>query len=183
MAKIKKETFLLSEDFRGDLLFPKLKDVTEKYKKTLKESNLLFHRKETLDIMLWAKREVISFGPYQKLTFFEISNRIYSDLVLLEAAAKIFEKKNIKSIQLNMGNKGGNDMTVIDESGEVIVGEAFNSAASFFPIKLRSELQKFADGKRGYIAFNETALDEKNVKIFHKKKKEYPNIEFITCDF
>lgn len=182
MAKIKKVTFLLADEFNEPLSLTKLQAATSKYKKHLKKNNLLFHGKETLDIMLWAKREIISFGPYQNLTFFETSNRIYSDLVLLKAAAFIMKKKNVKSIQLNMGNKGGNDMTVIDDAGNVQIGEAFNTAISFFQIKFRSDLKKFSDGKIGYIAFNESALADENNKLFYNKKKnEFPHIEFIVC--
>jgi len=182
VAKTKKKTFLLTDDFSGDLSLTQLKAVSAKYKERLKETNLLFHGKETLNIMLWAKREVISFGPYQNLTFFEISNRIYSDLVLLEAAAIIFKRGNIKSIKLNMGNKAGNDMTIIDDLGNIQIGEAFNTAISFFQIKLRNDLKKFANGKSGYIAFNKTALDEKNKEFYEKKKEANPNIDFIVCD-
>jgi hypothetical protein len=182
MAKTKKETFILSDDFKGELSLPQLVALSAKYKEHLKETNLLFHGKETLDIMLWAKREIISFGPYQNLTFFEISNRIYSDIVLLEDAAIILENKNVNSIQLNMGNKGGNDMTIIDHTGNIQIGEAFNTAISFFQVKLRSDLKKFADGKLGYIAFNKTALDQKNAVFYQKKKEANPNIEFIVCD-
>jgi len=182
MAKVKKDTFLLSDDFKGKLSLAQFELASSNYKKLLKETNLLFQGKETMEIMLWAKRKVISFGPYQNLTFFEISNRIYSDLVLLKAATFIFKRGNIQFIQLNMGNKGGNDMTVTDDLGNVQIGEAFNTATSFFQIKLRSDLKKFADGKSGYIAFNETALDEKNRVFYQKKKEANPNIEFIVCD-
>jgi len=182
MAKTKIGTFLMSNDFKEKLSLNQLLQLSEKYKNLLKETNLLFHGKETLEIMLWAKREIISFGPYQNLTFFEISNRIYSDLVLLEAADIILRKKNIKSIHLNMSNKGGNDMTVIDENENIHIGEAFNTAASFFQIKLRNDLKKFGDNKQGYLAFNKTALDDRNKIFFQKKKEAYPNIEFIVCD-
>jgi hypothetical protein len=182
MAKIKIESFLLSDDFKGDLTLTQLELLSVKYKGRLKETNLLFHGKETLNIMLWAKREVISFGPYQNLTFFEISNRIYSDLVLLEAAAIILKREYVRSIQLNLSNKGGNDMTIIDENGNIQIGEAFNTATSFFQIKLRSDISKFKEGKTGYIAFNKTALDEKNKVYYQKKKENNPHIEFIVCD-
>lgn len=183
MAKIKKVTFLLADEFNEPLSLAKLEEASTKYMQLLEETNLLFHGKETLDIMLWAKREIISFGPYQNLTFFETSNRIYSDLVLLKAAAFIMKKKNVKSIQLNMGNKGGNDMTVIDDAGNVQIGETFNTAISFFQIKLRSELPKFPKEKRGYIAFNESALEDKGNRVFYnKKEKEFPHIEFIPCN-
>ena len=131
MAKIKKEeTFLMWEDFKEDLSLTQLLAVAKKYKNWLKQTNLLFHGKETLDIMLWAKRTIISFGPYQNLTFFETSNRIYSDLVLLEAAETILRKENVMSIRLNMGNKGGSDMTITDKNGNSSKGEGFNTAFS-----------------------------------------------------
>ncbi len=182
MIKTKPESFLLADDFNENLTRETLVEVTAKYKARLQEANLLFPYKETLDIMLWAKRRIISFGPYQNLTFFEISNRIYSDLVLLEAAAMILNKKNIKAIQLNMSNRGGNDMTIFDDLGDEIIGEAFNTACSFFQIKLSSELKKFRDDKAGFIAFNKTALDERNIKHFEKKRNVYKNIEFIICN-
>ena len=183
MAKNKKEeTFLMWDDFKEDLSLTQLKAVSAKYRDWLKETNLLFHGKETLDIMLWAKRTIISFGPYQNLTFFETSNRIYSDLVLLEAAAAILKKANVKTIQLNMGNRGGSDMTITDIFGHIHKGEGFNTACSFFQIKLRSDLKRFAENESGYIAFNKTALDEKNMAYFNKKKEAFPHIEFIICN-
>ena len=181
MEKTKKGTFLLSQSSKETLKLEKLNALTRKYNEAIANSNLFFPNQETLQVMLWAKREKLTFGPYQDLTFFEISNRIYSDLVLLEAAQVLFKEHKIKSIQLNMSNHSGNDLSVIDKDNKALVGEAFNTAHSFFQVKMRSELKKFSDGKSGYIAFNETALNDRNKKFLNKKKKEFPNIEFVIC--
>lgn len=132
--------------------------------------------------MHWVKRQEVSFGPYHNLSFFEISNRIYSDLVLLDAAEILFSQHHIKSIRLNMSNKGGNDMMVTDKEGKIIIGEAFNTACSFFQIKLRSDLKKFGVDQAGIIAFNKTALNEPNATFLNTKKSQYPNVEFIICE-
>ncbi|WP_185966004.1 hypothetical protein [Flavobacterium sp. ZT3R18] len=48
-----------------------------------------------------------------------------------------------------MSNHAGNDLSVIDKDNKALVGEAFNTAHSFFQVKMRSELKKFSDGKSG----------------------------------
>ncbi|MFN6945357.1 MAG: hypothetical protein ACK4ND_10450 [Cytophagaceae bacterium] len=177
-----KGTFLLKEYNNIDLSSKKFSELDKAYKDYLKKDIFALPQKTVLETMLWAKREPISFGPYQNLTFFEISNRIYSDLVLLEAARHLFEEEKVKYISLCMSNHGGNDMTVTDKDGVEIIGEAFNTACSFFQIKMRAELAKFKDGKKGYIAFNTCALDESNKTFLEKKKEEYQNITFIPCE-
>lgn len=131
--------------------------------------------------MLWAKRVKIDFGPYRQLSFFEISNRVYSDFVLIEAAQTLFKEHQIKSIRLNLSNMSGNDMIITYNDGKQIKGEAFNTAISFFQVKMRSELYKFDKTDFGVIAFNETALDEINKAYLSKKITEYPNLKFIIC--
>ena len=181
MAKTKEETFLLSHYFNEKLSLERLKELESEYKNMLLENSLEIHSGSIMEVMLWAKRKKLLFGPYRNLTFFEISNRIYSDLILIDAANHLFEHNKINSIVLCMSNKGGNDMVIIDKEGKEIIGEAFNTAISFFKIKMGCELKKFKDGLRGVIAFNETALDASNTKYFEKKKKEFPNVEFLVC--
>lgn len=180
MANIRSETFLLAQSFKEALSFKELVEVTNEYNNSIATSNLFFPNQETLQIMHWAKREKISFGPYQNLTFFEISNRIYSDFVLLEAAQILFKEHYIKNIQLKMSNHSGSDLVVIDKDNNEIQGEAFNTAPSFFQIKMRSELKKF-EVNSGIIAFNESALNDKNRVFLERKKLEYPNIVFVEC--
>lgn len=163
------------------LSYSELLEANAVYTKAIKNTDFKLPNKATVEFMLWAKREIISFGPYQNLTFFEISNRIHSDLVLLEAAQILFAAHHIKSIQLKMSNHSGYDLTVIDENNNTINGEAFNTAASFFQIKMRKELGKLKNEPNGFIAFNESAVSVKNSVFLERKKIEYPNIVFIEC--
>lgn len=179
---MKESTYLLYHHFNKMLSFDALTEVTTLYNRAVENANFTIPKLDTLQFMLWAKRDKISFGPYQNLTFFEISNRIYSDLVLLEAAQILFEKHHIKNIQLKMSNHSGYDLTVIDKNNNPINGEAFNTAASFFQIKMRSELKKFKDNAVGIIAYNKSALSDKNSVFLERKKTEYPNIVFIECN-
>ena len=183
MGNIRSETFLLAQSFKEALSFKELVEVIKEYNNSIANSNLFFPNQETLQIMYWAKREKISFGPYQNLTFFEISNRIYSDFVLLEAAQILFKEYFIKSIQLKMSNHSGSDLVVIDKNNNEIEGEAFNTAPSFFQIKMRNELNKIKKNNNsvGIIAFNESALNDKNSIYLERKKLEYPNIVFVAC--
>jgi hypothetical protein len=183
MAKDKKETFLLSEYLGVQLSQTDFNEFKRKYNEFLESNKLSLPEVKTIKMMLWAKREPITFGPYKDLSFFEISNRIYSDLVLLEATQKLFAEYQIKSIRLNMSNKGGNDMTIIDKEGNTVIGEAFNTACSFFQIKFRYELKKFKENQPGFIAFNKSALDDKKNETFYKNKLDkYSNLKAIICE-
>lgn len=175
-------TFTLNQYFNTMLSYSELLEANAIYTKAIENTDFKLPTKATLEFMLWAKREKINFGPYQNLTFFEISNRIYSDLVLLEAAQILFKEHLIKSIHLKMSNHSGSDLTVIDIKNNLINGEAFNTAASFFQIKMRSELKKFKDNAVGIIAYNVSALSDKNKVFLERKKTEYPNIVFIECN-
>ena len=182
MEKNRSKTFLLSDQFEDTISsLEKLKELKTAYDQYFESFPLNIPAMDTLSHMLWAKRKTLNFGPYANLSFFEMSNRIYSDLVLLEAAEILFEKHEVKSVQLRMSNHSGNDLTVIDKNENVIVGEAFNTACSYFQVKMRSELQKFKEHKIGIIAFNTCALDDKNRFYFEKKKIEFPNMLFIEC--
>ena len=175
-------TFTLNRYFDKMLSYSELLEANAVYKTAIENTNLTFPNLATIEFMFWAKREKLSFGPYQNLTFFEISNRIHSDLVLLEAAQILFEEHYIKSIQLKMSNHSGYDLIVIDKDDNEIKGEAFNTAPSFFQIKMRSELKKFKDNAVGIIAYNKSALSVKNTVFLKNKKVEYKKITFIECN-
>ena len=175
-------TFTLNEYFNTMLSYDELLEANAVYSKAIENTDFKLPNKDTLEFMLWAKRDKICFGPYQNLTFFEISNRIYSDLVLFKAAQVLFEEHQIKSIQLKMSNHSGSDLIVIDKDNNKIKGEAFNTAPSFFQIKMRKELGKLKNEPNGIIAFNECALSEKNRVFFERKKIEYPKVLFVVCE-
>lgn len=174
-------TFLLSPDFEKALNIVSLKKVTKLYYQSFKDFPFTIPKTETLAFMLFAKREKIAFGPYNNLSFYEISNRIHSDLVLLEASKLLFIEHHIKSVTLKMSNQAGHDILAIDKNDNEIIGEAFNTASSYFQIKMRSELKKFGDNRKGIIAFNKTALSG-NKNWFEGKKNEFSNITFIVCE-
>lgn len=163
------------------LSYSELQEANAVYTKAIENTDFKLPNKATLEFMLWAKRDKISFGPYQNLTFFEISNRIYSDLVLLKAAQVLFEEHHIKSIQLKMSNHSGSDLIVIDKDNKEIKGEAFNTAPSFFQIKMRKELEKFKNKTDGIIAFNECALSDKNRVFLEGMKGKHKQILFVGC--
>ena len=173
---------MLSDLFEDEITsLEKLEELTAEYYSSLESTTYQIPTESALQFMLSAKREKITFGPYQNLSFFEISNRIYSDLVLLEATKILFEKHDVISVKLNMSNHSGDDLTIIDKNNDKILGEAFNTACSFFQIKMRSELKKLGKDNLGVIAFNTCALDDKNRFYFEKKKIEFPKILFIEC--
>lgn len=179
--KQRSNTFLLSSAFKEPLNVEQFQNVTTLYYQSFKTNRFALPVKDTLALMLFAKREKITFGPYRNLTFFEISNRVYSDLVLLEAAKVLFTEYDIKSVQLKMSNHAGNDIVAIDKNNKQIIGEAFNTASSYFQTKMRRELKKFGDNKKGIVAFNQTALSG-HENWFKGKKSEFPNITFIVCE-
>jgi len=174
-------TFRLNHFFNKALSYEALLEAKAAYAIVINNSTFTIPNLSTVAFMFWAKREKISFGPYRNLTFFEISNRIHSDLVLLEASQILFEEHHIKGIQLKMSNHAGSDLIVIDKDNKEIKGEAFNTAPSFFQIKMRNELKKFDNNTVGIIAFNETALSDKNRVFFERKKIEYPKVLFVGC--
>ena len=173
---------MLSDLFEDEITsLEKLEELTAEYYSSLESTTYQIPTESALQFMLSAKREKITFGPYQNLSFFEISNRIYSDFVLLSAAKNLFEEHSIKSIILKMSNHSGNDLTVKDKNNNEIVGEAFNTACSFFQIKMRSELKKFGENKGGIIAFNTCALNDKNKVFLDTKRMQFPQVLFIEC--
>lgn len=178
----KSTTFLLSDLFEKEITCSeRLAEITVKYQDTLRETTYQIPLGNPLQFMLAAKREKITFGPYQNLSFFEISNRIYSDLVLLEAAKILFEEYEILSVHLKMSNHAGKDLIAKDNEGNSIEGEAFNTATTFFQVKMRSELKKFDQEKEGIIAFNTCALDDRNKVFLAMKKAQFPKVLFLEC--
>ena len=73
MAKRKSTTFLLSELFEGEITsLEQLEEVTKVYQEKLDSTKYIIPTDNTLAFMLAAKRDKITFGPYQNLSFFEI---------------------------------------------------------------------------------------------------------------
>ena len=144
--------FLLSKVFDEPLNFQEFREAKIRYCEFIQENK--FSMPETdnlLEIINTIKRTPDVIGPYKDLTPFEALNRIGSDLVLLAGAEGLFQQKvstiKPKKIHLMMGNKAGFDLE-IHTAEEIIYGEAFNAAESFWKAKMRSSIHKLLDPKK-----------------------------------
>jgi hypothetical protein len=65
---------------------------------------------------------------------FEAANRIMSDLAILHG---------VKCLRVEFGHENNNGFDITADNGsEALAGEAFNVAASFFPVKRNAALKK-----------------------------------------
>ena len=92
------------------------------------------------------KREKLDHGPYRDVTLFEAANRIMSDLVILKGIRWLLDEKvfpfDAYTVEFGNENRNGFDIRA-EQGGKTLVGEAFNVAPSFYPVKRRH-----AAGKR-----------------------------------
>lgn len=182
-----KGTFTLAPEFEKNLDHQELLAVIAKYKQSLKDfPPPTLDSKGTYSLIASLKRSPHRFGPYKGLTLFEIANRLFSDLVLMEGAKHIFEKPSlvtqhdILSMKLNPSNISGYDLEIYTEE-ETIYGEAYNTAPSFFKIKTASTLRKLnhekhSQVKKAVLLFNEDALDENGNRQYIENKKNNQDI-------
>lgn len=96
------------------------------------------------------KREAVEVGPYPRVTLFEAANRIMTDLVTLYGVRWLLKEKvfpfQTYEVEYGHGNKGAHDiLATADEKS--LIGEVFNVAPSFFPIKKASALKKLRASK------------------------------------
>jgi hypothetical protein len=84
------------------------------------------------------KRGVIDSGPYPSVSFFEASNRILSDMVILFGVKRLLTNPVVGNVRLpfteyevSFGVEAGNDLRAF-VGGIHLIGEAFNVAPSFF---------------------------------------------------
>jgi hypothetical protein len=91
------------------------------------------------------KRDHLESGPYPGVTLFEAANRVMTDLVmlygvrwLLASAAFPFTEY---SVEYGNEDKKGFDIQAT-AGGKVLIGEVFNVARSFFPVKKNATLKK-----------------------------------------
>jgi hypothetical protein len=91
------------------------------------------------------KRKRVEIGPYPHVTLFEAANRIMSDLVILHGVKCLLGADSFPfdSYKVELGHENNNDFDIIANNGsETLVGEAFNVASSFFPVKKNAALKK-----------------------------------------
>ncbi len=120
-----------------------------------------------LTFMNYIKRKPLSSGPYPEVSLFEASNRILSDIVILVGVQQLLATESVGNVQLPfaeyevaLGVEGGNDLMAAFGSCR-LVGEAFNTAPSFFQSKKSSMIKKLrSQGDADYrlIVFNADAV-------------------------
>lgn len=94
------------------------------------------------------KRKSLDSGPYPKVSLFEASNRIMSDLIVLFGVRQLVTQGAVghtrlpfREYEVRLGVEGGSDLEAAAE-GQRLIGEAFNVAPSFFQQKKRSMQKK-----------------------------------------
>lgn len=132
------------------------------------------------------KRSRYNIGPYENITLFEASNRVATDLTLFEGVKNLFKTNLVSSnskilIQLGtMQIKEKGDFSV-NNSGEDLEGEVFDTAHTFFRNKLYKTLKKWKGYNRlKFIVFNKDVLEEDKCKrYFENRQSEYSGIKFL----
>ena len=96
------------------------------------------------------KRDVVGAGPYPNVTLFEAANRIMTDLVMLHGVRWLLKQEVFPfreyTVEYGHGNEGAHDI-MASERGKALIGEVFNVAPSFFPLKKASALKKLRASK------------------------------------
>lgn len=151
----------------------KIKD----YMRSLLEIEAAIKHKSTIEMFLAIKRNEIGYGPYPRVSLIEAANRSMSDLVNLYAIKYLLNRKSVAKVNLPFDRYNlifGNDhgIDIYSEKGDnVLLGEGFNVARSYFPIKRRQEVKSL--NKEHVKNFS-----DKNVfKLiaFNSEAVEYPN--------
>jgi hypothetical protein len=140
--------------------------IIEDYLNSLKTFGETIQGKYGLALLHAVKRDKLDDGPYPGVTFFEASNRIMSDLVILYGVEYLLRNSIFPfteyAVELGNENKKYCDLKAIS-SNALLVGEAFNVAPSFFQGKKTHALKKlntnFNEAKYRLLMFNSDAID------------------------
>jgi len=123
----------------------------QNYLKKIEAIEFPERRGTNIEYMLSLKRGKIHKGPYPKVSIFEASNRIFSDIVILIGIRQILLNPQLGSIRLpfdqyevKLGAENGFDIEA-EKGDEKLIGEAFNVARSFFADKKRKMKAKLTN--------------------------------------
>ena len=133
-----------------------------------------------LEYMISLKRDPIGSGPYEWVSIYEASNRIFSDIVILFGIRHILLKPQIGSVSLpfdkyevKFGAEDGFDI-MADNGKEKLAGEAFNVAKKYFS-KKRHEMKNKLEAANGYdykiLIFNSDAIARPQKYILKSSKE------------
>jgi hypothetical protein len=132
--------------------------------------------KRGIQLMHSIKRDVLDHGPYPHTSLFEASNRIMTDLVILNGVNYLLRSKffPFNEYEVEFGNENNNSHDIQSKSSiEMLGGEAFNVAPSFFQTKKTHALNKLKKNSGltyRVIMFNSDAINDS----YHPK---------IDCNF
>lgn len=119
------------------------------------------------------KRDKLAHGPYKNVTLFEAANRIMSDLVILRGVASLLKANafGIAQYRVEFGNEDNNgfDIRGVNRDGELLIGEAFNVAPSFFQSKKLKALTKMRE-KGGNATYRLLLVNDDAVTSKYKPK-------------
>jgi len=98
-----------------------------------------------IELLEALKRGKVGCGPYPNVALFEAANRIMTDLVILYGVRWLLRNAvfpfRAYTVEYGHENNNAHDLKA-EESGRVLIGEAFNVAPSFFAIKKAGAIQK-----------------------------------------
>jgi len=140
--------------------------IIEDYLNSLKIFGGNIQGKYGLALLHAVKRDKLDDGPYPGVTFFEASNRIMSDLVILYGVEYLLRDSifPFTEYEVEFGNESKKccDIKAVS-SNALLVGEAFNVAPSFFQGKKNHALKKlnsnFNEANYRLLIFNSDAVD------------------------
>jgi len=177
--------FDLEKYFDKELTKNELAEGIELYKKSIADFPFpKLNSDTTFEKIKEIKRDKFQIGPYSGLSIFEISNRLFSDLIILDGAMQLFDDpfimnaKKVETVKLILSNKAGFDLVIKTDKG-IVHGEGFNVAPSFFKQKLRATIKKFkkADNvENAIIIFNEDAIEDEGVEM------GFLSDQMVNCD-
>lgn len=145
------ENFTLYHEFNQPLNKEQFEGAKKTYLESLKNISSPKYNGSIANLIKQVKRKKdTEIGPYKNLSYFEVLNRIASDLVILEGARMVFngEVKKIdipEKITLKLGNQGGADVEIEFADGSKIFGEGFNASESLAKPKMRKSIQIIID--------------------------------------
>jgi len=126
---------------------PNIDKAISDYLEFLSELPLIIQSNDILEFLTKLKRQKLDCGPYPKVTLFEAGNRIMTDLVILFGIKELLDNKvpelNFTEYTVEFGNENNNENDIwASNKDEILIGEAFNVAQSFFQSKKFKSLKK-----------------------------------------
>jgi len=118
------------------------------YLESVDSVELVAPHKDVLTFMHYVKRQPLGSGPYPEVSFFEASNRVFSDIIILFGVRRLLANPLVGDVRLPfdeyevaLGVQAGHDLKATAGSCR-LVGEAFNVAQSYFQEKKRRTIKK-----------------------------------------